>query len=62
MRANSDADIDYELSLSDSEEEASTNDELSDDQTGSQNHVAAIPAMQRQQLLSKLQHLVFLPC
>ena len=60
MRANGDAD--YELSLSDREEEASTNDESSDDQTGSQNHVAAIPAMQRQQLLSKLQHLVFLPC
>ena len=37
MRANGDAD--YELSLSDSEEEASTtNDESSDDQTGSQNH------------------------
>ena len=54
MRANGDAD--YELSLSDSEEEAITNDESSDDQTGSQNHVAAIPAMQRQQ------HLVFLPC
>ena len=65
MRANGDGD--YELSLSDSEEEASTNDESSDDQTGSQNHrgqnhVAAIPAMQCQQLLSKLQHLVFLPC
>ena len=39
MRENGDAD--YELSLSDSEEEASTNDELSDDQTGSENHVAA---------------------
>ena len=36
MRVNGDAE--YELSLSDSEEEASTNDESSDDQTGSQNH------------------------
>ena len=58
-------DTDYELSLSDSEEEASANDESSDDQrnTGSKNHhVLLLPTMQRQQLLSKLQHLVFLPC
>ena len=39
MRENSDAD--YELSLSDSEEETTVNDESSDDQTGSENHVVA---------------------
>ena len=63
-RENGDADYEQlSLCMSDGEEETSANDESSDDQTESENHVVAIiPAMQRQQLLNKLQHLVFLPC
>ena len=59
MRENGDAD--YELSLSDSEEETSAND-MNHQTIKQDQRIMLLPAMQRQQLLNKLQHLVFLPC
>ena len=54
-RENGDADYEQlSLCMSDGKEETSANDESSDDQTESENHVVAmIPAMQRQQLAAK---------
>ena len=49
MRENGDAS--YELSLSDSKEEASANDESLDDQRQEQRIMLLLPAMQCQQLL-----------